>query len=170
VSAELNLGLAIVMVLQKNKAMTVDLESIDWAVFKTAYGTATFVPKLIVQLAGNNHEIAMGASHELWCALCHQHAYVSSAALPSLPFILKVLDGANDALSVEILDILLGFAVCETDGTENAPWLEQLRAEVTREHRRFRALSSSQNETVAYFAVAILEKIGEKNLEMLQLL
>ncbi len=37
---------------------------------------------------------------------------------------------ANDALTVEILDILLGFVVCETDGMEQPPWIEQLLAEV----------------------------------------
>lgn len=94
------------------------LKAIDWSEYKTAYGPADKPDSVASQLsllAGSDHKTAMGAAHDLWCGLCHQHAYVSSAALPALPFILEVLDQANDDLSAEILDILLGFAVCSVD-------------------------------------------------------
>lgn len=84
------------------------MEAIDWSRYETAYGPAVRVPGQLWLLAKGDHKEAMAASHELWCELCHQHAYVSSAALPALPFLLEVMDGAGEQLAVEILDLLLG--------------------------------------------------------------
>lgn len=90
------------------------MKAVDWSQYETAYGSAerNSVATKLSRLASHDHEDAMTAAHELWCGLCHQYAYISSAALPALPFILEVLDYANDELTLEILDILRGFAVC----------------------------------------------------------
>jgi hypothetical protein len=94
------------------------LKRVDWSKYETAYGSASgtnewgSVGEQLLNLASQDDEKAMKATHHLWCGLCHQHAFVSSAALPALPFILEVLDSANESLALEILDILLGFAAC----------------------------------------------------------
>ncbi len=75
----------------------------------------------LLDLASSDHDAAMKATHALWCGLCHQHAYISSAALPAYPFILEVLDSANDDLAVEILDILLGFGLAN-GGLRTSPY------------------------------------------------
>jgi hypothetical protein len=87
------------------------LGAVTWADFRTAYGPAVNVADQLRQLAGPDEKAALHASHELWCGRRHQHVQVGSAALPALPFLLEVLDSANRQLSVELLDILLGFAI-----------------------------------------------------------
>lgn len=98
-------------------------DEIPWANYQTAYGSAAGdhvfggerwgnIGEQLRALASPDRATAMAASHHLWCCLCHQHAYVSSAAEPALPFILAVLDHADDELAIEIDDILRGFATC----------------------------------------------------------
>lgn len=67
------------------------LRAVVWADYGTAYGPAIKVPDQPGRLAGPNEGAALAASHDLCCGLCHQHAYISSAAVPALPFILEVL-------------------------------------------------------------------------------
>ncbi|WP_131818104.1 hypothetical protein [Planctopirus hydrillae] len=139
------------------------LDDIDWAHFQTAYGRADDVPAELLRLASSDHCTAMEATHKLWCGLCHQHAYVSSAALPALPFILEVLDSANDELTVEILDILTGFAICSTLGPKGASpneWERNLRDKLRNELPRFTVLTSHGNEEIAGFAERIVENLN----------
>jgi len=81
------------------------LLAVDWTQFETAYGMATKIPEQLIRLVSEEHDIAMQATHELWCGLCHQHAYVSSSALPAYDFLLDVLKYADDKLALELLDI-----------------------------------------------------------------
>ncbi|WP_422931854.1 hypothetical protein [Singulisphaera sp. PoT] len=136
------------------------LEAIDWNQYHTAYGSAVKVPGQLLQLA-NGGEVAMAASHELWCGLCHQHAYVSSAALPALPFILEVFDRADEALTVEIVDILLGFASCTRpeDNRGAPPWIGELRQGVAAVLPRLRGLASHPNEDLAALAGLAVENL-----------
>jgi hypothetical protein len=140
------------------------LEVIDWRNYGTAYGPAVKVPAQLMQLASGEHKAAMAASHDLWCGLCHQHAYVSSAALPALPFLLETLDHADEPLTVEILDILLGFAVCTGPQlVKNAHmWAAQLREELRRETPRVQILSLHPNEEIADFSGRITEELAAK--------
>lgn len=71
------------------------LRQVKWSDYHTAYGVAHDVEDQLINLASENNEKAMDASHELWCGLCHQKAYISSAAEPALPFIIEVLDAAD---------------------------------------------------------------------------
>jgi hypothetical protein len=137
------------------------LGSIPWADFGTAYGPAVQVPDQLRRLAGPDEKAALAASHDLWCGLCHQHAYVSSAALPALPFILEVLDRAGEQLTIEILDILLGFARCTNPGSEPDPpaWAGALRALVAAERPRLGRLATHPNAEVADFARAVLQEL-----------
>jgi hypothetical protein len=140
------------------------LNDIDWTQFQTAYGRADDVPAELLRVASADHSIAMKATHKLWCGLCHQHAYISSAALPALPFILDVLDRANDDLTVEILDILTGFAICSTLGPQGPSpneWERNLRDKMRSELPRFNALINHRNELVAGFAERIVENLTQ---------
>jgi hypothetical protein len=135
-----------------------ELRKIDWSQFETAYGQAIKVPDQLQRLFSTNHGVAMQASHELWCGLCHQHAYVSSAAQPALPFILQALAIADNKLKVEILDILVGFAVC-TARTDVEGWKQQLRKELATELPRFEALTRHPDEDVSGWAKDLCEEL-----------
>jgi hypothetical protein len=110
----------------------------------------------------------------LWCGLCHQHVQVGSAALPALPFLLEVLDSADRRLAVELLDILLGFALGTNRrraiafqrslGREAIPpeetWVRDLRAALLAELPRFRQLAAADDEEVAGFAERIVAELA----------
>jgi hypothetical protein len=140
------------------------LNCIDWAAHRTAYGIALDVPKHLSGLASPDHAKAMTASHDLWCGLVHQKVQLHTAALPALPFILEVLDRADEALTVEIMDILDGMAI----GTKpdfwkmgNVPtWALQLRQALQVELPRFLKMKASPNEDVRYFASSIVEALS----------
>ena len=139
------------------------LHAIDWSLYNTAYGSALNVPDQLQRLLRGGKE-AIAASHDLWCGLCHQHAFVSSAALPALPFILEALGWADEALTVEILDILLGFASCTRPGfadgfAEGFPWVDELRLRVAEYLPRLRELSGHANVEIADFAQLIIEDL-----------
>ena len=133
------------------------LEEFDWEKYETAYGSASKVPGQLVRLRSCQDTQALQASHELWCGLCHQHAYVSSAALPALSFILEVLEQASEQLAIEILDILLGFSIC-TIGSEIS-WQVELRGKLMLEIDRFKSLALSNNKDISEFAELILENL-----------
>lgn len=135
------------------------LADIDWRRFSTAYGSAAGVPDLLLDLFGKNPGAARKASHDLWCGLCHQHAFLSSAALPALPFLLEALDVADDTLKVEILDILTGFAICSCPewASKFEGWILDLRAALSTETHRFLILERHPNEEIADFASSIVE-------------
>lgn len=135
------------------------IDAIDWSRFCTAYGPAVAVPDQLRQLLGGGPE-AMDASHHLWCGLCHQHAYVSSAAMPALPFILEALERADEALTVEILDILLGFASCTRPDLGELPaWAVELRHRLIEYLPRLRGLAAHPNDQIADFARLVIEHL-----------
>ncbi len=144
-----------------NPVLAQQLDAIDWSEYDTAYGPATEVPDSLRKLLSDDHAMAMKASHKLWCGLCHQHAYVSSAALPALPFILHALDQADQYLAIEILDIFVGFAVCTNPKShELERWERQLRESLQGELPRFHRLATSPNEEIADFAQRIAEDLA----------
>lgn len=149
------------------------IKTIDWTAFHTAYGRADNVPEQLLQLASADQSTALKASHDLWCGLCHQHVQVGTAALPALPFLLEVMECANDPLVYEILDIILGFAkgvnrqryVDFQKGLGREPlldpeWLSELRAQLLYESHRFLALEANQNADIAELANILLEELS----------
>jgi hypothetical protein len=150
------------------------LNAIAWGDFHTAYGPAVKVPGQLRRLAGPDRKAALDATHELWCGLCHQHVQVGSAAVPAFPFLLEVLDTADRDMTVELLDILLGFAIGvnrqravdfqrSLGRTEVAPeeqWVANLRAALLAELPRFHRLAASPDEDVADFAERIVAELG----------
>jgi hypothetical protein len=151
------------------------LKAIDWSEFGTAYGTAEGVADQLRRLAGSDRKDALAATHDLWCGLCHQHVQVGSAAVPALPFILEVLDTADDVMAVELLDIVLGFAkgvnrkrrekfqqwLGRKEVEEEPSWLAELRALLSAERPRFERLAASENDDIGGFADDILAELNE---------
>ena len=100
------------------------IDEIDWSQYETAYGNAAqdiphfqvgktpSVPSSLWALFSGDRERAMQAASSLWAGLCHQHTYVSSAALPACDVLMLGLQELDDELKVELLDIFLGFAAC----------------------------------------------------------
>jgi hypothetical protein len=152
------------------------LSAIAWGDYHTAYGRAVKVPDQLRRLAGRNRKVALDAAHELWCGLCHQHVQVGTAALPALPFLLEVLDAADRDVTVDLLDILLGFCIGvnrqravdfqrSLGHTAVAPeesWVTELRAALVAELPRFRRLAASPDEDVADFAERIVAELGAR--------
>jgi hypothetical protein len=151
------------------------LDLIAWGDFGTAYGPAMMVPDQLRRLAGSDREDALAAGFDLCSGLCHQHVQVGSAALPALPFLLEVLDSADREMAVQLLDILVGFALgvnrrrsveyqLRLGRTEPRPekqWITDLRAAMIAELPRFEGLAASSDETIARFAGRILAELRE---------
>ena len=118
------------------------------------------VPDQLRRLLATDREVALEASHELWSGLCHQHAYVSSAALPALPLLVGALETADERVAAEILDILYGFAVCTRplDTAAGPDWLFRLREDLTKHTELIAGFVSSGNEDARDFAEFILEE------------
>ncbi|MCS3430635.1 hypothetical protein [Klebsiella sp. BIGb0407] len=139
------------------------IRAINWNSSYTAYGPANDVPELLIQLASDDQEVAKIASHKLWCGLCHQHVSMAPAGFIALPFILEILDSADDLLTVEILDILWGFAICCTETGPNVPdYFEPTRKRLISELPRFSLLSSHSDELMSHFASEIIKSLNQK--------
>ena len=150
------------------------IDEIDWSQYETAYGNAAqdiphfqvekipSVPSSLWALFSGDRERAMRAAGDLWAGLCHQHAYVSSAALPAYDFLMLALREMDDELKVELLDIFQGFAVCTERFSSDALWPRQIREKLKADLPVFTALSGSENEDIAYFAGSIVESLGQK--------
>ncbi|MEO0858078.1 MAG: hypothetical protein AAFY55_14630 [Bacteroidota bacterium] len=119
------------------------------------------MPNQLRRLALGEKSDALEASHNLWCGLCHQHAYVSSAAVPAFPFLMDVLRQCDAELRTELLDIIAGFVVCtdhrhpEADGGVQ----RKLRALLQAELPYFRTLVGAEgSEGFAEWIVEDLEQ------------
>ena len=156
------------------EALSRMISEIDWSRYETAYGNAAqdiphfqcghtpSVPSSLRALFSGGHESAMKATSDLWAGLCHQHAYVSSAALPAYDFLMLALKELDDGLKVELLDIFLGFAVCTGRFSSDALWPRQLREKLKADLPVFSALTASENEDIAYFSARIAEELTQK--------
>ena len=51
-------------------------------------GKTPSVPRSLWDLFSGDRERAIRATGDLWAGLCHQHAYISSAALPAYDFLM----------------------------------------------------------------------------------
>jgi hypothetical protein len=140
------------------------IEQVKWVDFETAYGNAEkTIPYYLENLFCTDESTAMDATHQLWCSLCHQHAYVSDASLPSYNILKLGLLRLNDDLKVEILDIFAGFAGCiRRNSTSNdlLSWEKQLQQNLLQDRNIFAELAISDNETMRYFAGMICESLN----------
>jgi HEAT repeat protein len=77
-----------------------DLDQVDWARLKHAYGPATDVPAMLRELAGDGE-----ASHvfdQLFTRLNHQGS-VYSATSAAIPFLIRILEGGRRSELVHFL-------------------------------------------------------------------
>ncbi len=144
------------------------IERINWSSFCTAYGKAeNTIPNYLKDLFSSDIAVAMDAAHQLWCSLCHQHVFISNAALPSYDILKIALLTLDDEIKVELLDIFLGFTVC-TDPAVLRPgleiWERTLRDCLISDIETFRNFSASPNEDISYFAREIVKSL-ERNID-----
>lgn len=135
-----------------------EIDAITWQDFDTAYGAPESVPLDLSLLLFGDQKQALAASHRLWCGLCHQHAYMSSAAEPALPYLMLGLRESNDQIRSEILDILLGFVRCHDPQAE---FTERVFSDIARRRSEIEELKRSEYEEVADFAAAICAAIDK---------
>lgn len=140
------------------------IDKINWADFETAYGNAEkTIPFYLKNLFCSDTEIAMDATHQLWCSLCHQHAYISTAALPSYEILKIGLLQLDDKLKIELLDIFQGFSECTSDRyfvsrkIEISDWEAEIKQKLYRDIKLFKELTKHSNEIIAVFAIKIVE-------------
>lgn len=136
-----------------------EIQEIDWGQYQTAYGVATDVPGQLMRLFSSDQEEAMQASHELWCGLCHQHVFISSAALPTWPFLVKAFSLADNKLTIELLDIVSGLALC-TEGDDLLDWQRELRHAMIAESVLFITLIKHPHEEISAWAQSICKSLN----------
>ncbi len=152
------------------------ISAIDWSQYTTAYGNAAqnhtyvvplpdnrgYMPNIaqsLKDLFSDNQPLALQASHDLWCDLCHQHAFISSAALPAYDILYYGLQILDTALKVEILDIFYGFAVCTAHDAHSNSWQAQLRTKLKNNFDTFVQLTTHPHEDIAAFAEDIVSAL-----------
>jgi hypothetical protein len=145
------------------------VNKVNWADFETAYGNAEkTIPSSLKELFCNDTEIAMHATHELWCSLCHQHAYISTAALPAYDVLRIGLIDLSDKLKTEILDIFDGFVECTNkdyyEATRQFPrqWEIELRQKLVQDLHLFEYFAKHSDEVISHFATLIYEDLTKK--------
>ncbi len=142
------------------------IKEIDWSKLKTAYGNAeNTIPNYLKNIYCSDEKIAMDATHQLWCSLCHQHAYISTASLPSYEIIKNRLINCDDKLKVELLDILYGFACCSNHKTQDEEYqklLNEMKNKLLKDKEIFEELSKHENEDINSFAELIIEELDNK--------
>lgn len=142
-----------------------EINSIKWSNFNTAYGKADEVAIFLTNLFSGDKKIAMDATHDLWCGLCHQHAYISNAALPSYDFLKTALLSLDDELKIEIMDILRGFSCCtstkyyKTSNKSPENWEKELREKMLTDINIFKNLKNHSDEFISGFASDIVEDL-----------
>lgn len=134
------------------------ISAVPWEDYETAYGSAAGVGDSLRALFSEDREAALQASHDLWCGLCHQHAFLSSAALPAFDILFCGLEELDEPLKVELLDIFYGFAACTARDREQE-WQRQLREKLLEKRPCFQALVSHPNEDISSFGELILENL-----------
>lgn len=129
------------------------VRSVSWSDWATAYGRADDVAGQLVALR-SDLPTALAATHELWCGLCHHHVFLSSAALPALPFLLESLDEAPAVLIAELLDILTGFAVLTAPAAavDSPVWAAELRTKLAAARHKFDVLVAHPDPEVGHLA------------------
>jgi len=150
------------------------LHAVAWPTFHTIYGAADKVPEQIERLNSPDEKIALAAAGDLRAGLCHQQVQIASAALPAFPFIMEMLPSSRESVTVEILEILVGFAIT-TDpvrmqkfasavGKRRMPspgWVAELRRALQMELPRIAVFVTHENPTVAEFAKMFVDEMGK---------
>ncbi|HSH02981.1 MAG TPA: hypothetical protein VLL52_10720 [Anaerolineae bacterium] len=140
------------------------INQVAWVEFRTAYSDASPIPVKLEALLLGDLDSALNAAGELWASLCHQHAYLSSAALPAYPFLRLALEYGPIVLQIEILDIFRGFATVELKefGIDKVAWHEALASRMRADIELFKKMLLVEDDDglVRYFAEEILKKLA----------
>ncbi|MDF2193452.1 hypothetical protein [Paraflavitalea sp. CAU 1676] len=143
-----------------------EIDKINWTGYHTAYGSATnTIPFYLKNLFCADNKISMDATHQLWCSLCHQHVYISTAALPSYDILKIGLTKLDNKLRIEILDIIRGFSTCTSDkyytATNHTPadWERALKQKLLADLKLFQKLTNHPNSEISAFATDIVDDL-----------
>lgn len=150
------------------------LNTVDWSRFHTIYGDATVIPEQLERLGSADEEMALSAAADLSAELCHQHVQIASAALPAFPFIMEMLPSVSHKVTVEILDMLVGFAIT-TDpvrmrqfasavGKRRMPppgWVQELRRALQAALPRIAEYATHENPSISEFARMFVEEMSK---------
>lgn len=150
--------------------ITEKIENINWVDYETAYGNAELtIPFYLKNLFCSDTEIALDATHQLWCSLCHQHAYISTASLPAYDILKIALLELDNKMKIEILDIFQGFAICTSNVYLNSlkenpeKWQLEIRQKLNADIKLFEELRTNSDELISDFSNFIYENL--KNVE-----
>lgn len=143
-----------------------EVDKINWADFNTAYGNAKdTIPFYLKNLFCADKQVSMDATHQLWCSLCHQHAYISTAALPSYDILKIGLLTLDEKLKIELLDIFQGFSECTSDkyfaAVKQPPsdWEQELKQKMILDLAIFNELTKHTDEEISAFAFKIVDDL-----------
>lgn len=152
----------------------VRLHAVDWSAFHTIYGTAGKVPEQIERLHSPDENIALSGAADLRAGLCHQHIQIASAALPAFPFIIEMLPAASEKVTIEILELLAGFArttdpvrmrqFASAVGKRRMPqpeWVADLRRALETALPRIAAYATHENPAISELARMFAGEIGK---------
>jgi len=152
--------------IENSNQLYIRIDEIIWSNYETAYGVAEKMPYFLKALFSADNTLVKDATHFLCCSLCHQHAYISSAALPAYDFLIIALKGLNDEIKIELLDIFSGFSACTTavyyENCKHEPlkWEIDLRQKLLSDVEFFKELSLSDNDDISYFAKEIVSDLS----------
>ncbi|MBZ9751611.1 hypothetical protein K7W42_12115 [Deinococcus sp. HMF7604] len=145
-----------------SEAVRAQLDAINWRLYETAYGSAEAVPDQLFDLLTGSSEVQLAAAHQLWCALCHQHAYLSSAAAAALPFLLRAIQGPEAAVREAVLNILSGFAYHSVPPRtgEQPSWVTEIRRVLLQCQSEFEIIAQQETGESQEWASQILEDLN----------
>ena len=142
------------------------IATVNWADFETAHGNAQqTIPFYLKNLFCSDTKIAMDATHQLWCSLCHQHAFISTAALPAYDILKIGLLQLDDKLKIEVLDIFRGFSECTSDkyfiAVKRTPlnWELELKQKLILDINLFKKMATHTDEEISAFASNVIEDL-----------
>ncbi len=146
------------------------IDTINWAEFETAYGNAEkTIPFYLKNLFCIDIEIALDATHQLWCSLCHQQVSISTAALPSYEILKIGLLQLDDKIKIELLDIFQGFSECTSDKyftsikIEISDWEVKIKQKLFRDIKMFEELTLHSDEVISSIATNIFDSLINTN-------
>ena len=91
------------------QALWMRLRDVAWSDYSTSEGNGERIPRLLQDISSRKNSRAIKASHILWRTLCSDT--IRSAAEPTTPFLIELLQQAQAEVQFEIIDILKSFSI-----------------------------------------------------------
>ena len=82
---------------------------------------------------------------------------MSSAAEPAYPILFEILQAADEDLMIELLDMMLGFAICAP--VTDTGWARQLWQNLQADRLHYITLTKHPNADISDFAEGIVEAL-----------